>query len=325
MSRNRRKSSFCRNCKLELDNFFNYCPECGQENTDKRLPANLLLKDFLHNYLNLDTRFARSILPMLFKPGFLTKAYSDGQRTRYVDPLRFYVVVSVVFFFVLNIAIAPELDKIQTENIGKGLFDYRAAEDSTTQDSSITKLSLGGNNSISFNMTEMSRLMRKHKNLPPDALSDSLNISKDRFWARLLVKQTQKFMRNDASFFIGDTIKNIPTAFTVFIPIMALLLHLLYIRKRFFYVEHLVALINYQTFVFLLFMFFIPLVVFWGAESLIALFCLLMYVYLAFMLRRVYQDSWFWCLLKAFIFLMCYAVFESFLSVLVLLVSYMLF
>jgi hypothetical protein len=45
-----------------------------------------------------DTRFFRTLGPLLMRPGFLTTEYLSGRREPYVPPLRTYVFASIVFF-----------------------------------------------------------------------------------------------------------------------------------------------------------------------------------------------------------------------------------
>ncbi|TAE00159.1 MAG: DUF3667 domain-containing protein [Bacteroidetes bacterium] len=104
----RRKGHQCMNCELLVQERFNFCPQCGQENTNNRVSLKELGKDLLDNFLSFDSRLARSILPFLFKPGELTTAFNNGSRLKYIHPVRFYVIMSVFFFFVFGkIAIFP--------------------------------------------------------------------------------------------------------------------------------------------------------------------------------------------------------------------------
>ncbi|HEX7180212.1 MAG TPA: DUF3667 domain-containing protein [Thermoanaerobaculia bacterium] len=77
--------SACLNCGEKL--LGNFCSQCGQEAADLHRPLRELTSDFLDNVLNLDTRLLRTI-PLLFRPGRLTREYRAGRRARYVRPLR---------------------------------------------------------------------------------------------------------------------------------------------------------------------------------------------------------------------------------------------
>lgn len=98
----RTKTDFCLNCGHETGNAINYCPVCGQENRDQNLPISQLLGEFLSTFLVLDSRFVSSLKPFFFKPGFLTNRFNEGQRIHYSNPVRLYVVTSVLYFFVIS-------------------------------------------------------------------------------------------------------------------------------------------------------------------------------------------------------------------------------
>jgi hypothetical protein len=90
----------CLNCGHEFaapnDNF---CPQCGQQNNHVKLSTAELLYEWIVSAINLDSRFGHSIIPFLFRPGYLPKAFMEGKRMHYVHPVRFYIFVSFVFFF----------------------------------------------------------------------------------------------------------------------------------------------------------------------------------------------------------------------------------
>ena len=58
----------------------------------------VLLRDLMEDMLDLDSRFMRTMKPLLFKPGRLTRDYMEGRRFRYAPPMRLYIFSSIVFF-----------------------------------------------------------------------------------------------------------------------------------------------------------------------------------------------------------------------------------
>lgn len=91
----------CLDCGAPLTGRF--CANCGQPAGDAQLSLRKLLGELADEYLNVDSRFFRSIVPLLVRPGFLTREYLQGRRTRYVRPLRLYLVSSLVFFFLFSL------------------------------------------------------------------------------------------------------------------------------------------------------------------------------------------------------------------------------
>src|SRR5210317_1417145 len=89
-------SAQCLNCGTDLKGPF--CYYCGQpdRNFMRFFPA--LLRDLMEDLLDLDSRFMRTLKPLLFKPGKLTRDYMNGRRFRYAPPMRLYIFSSIVFF-----------------------------------------------------------------------------------------------------------------------------------------------------------------------------------------------------------------------------------
>ena len=92
----------CKNCNVKQEEWFKYCPNCGQEQIDKLVTFKQFLLDFLGDYFTFDSLFIRSFRPLLFKPGFLTNEFLAGRRVRYIPPIRMFIFISIVFFLFLG-------------------------------------------------------------------------------------------------------------------------------------------------------------------------------------------------------------------------------
>lgn len=112
MSRkHRNKGSACPNCGTLLKPEFEFCPHCGQENHDLRVPFRTFAYEFLESITHFDTKVWNTLKVIFTKPGQLTKDFVEGKRARYVHPARFYVFTSFVFFALLTI----QLDRAAEE------------------------------------------------------------------------------------------------------------------------------------------------------------------------------------------------------------------
>ena len=89
-------SEQCLNCGTELKGPF--CYFCGQPDRNFMRFFPVLLRDLMEDLLDLDSRFIRTMKPLLFKPGRLTRDYMEGRRFRYAPPMRLYIFSSIVFF-----------------------------------------------------------------------------------------------------------------------------------------------------------------------------------------------------------------------------------
>jgi hypothetical protein len=89
-------SENCLNCGTGLKGPF--CYFCGQPDRNFMRFFPVLLRDLMEDLLDLDSRFVRTMKPLLFKPGRLTRDYMEGRRFRYAPPMRLYIFSSIVFF-----------------------------------------------------------------------------------------------------------------------------------------------------------------------------------------------------------------------------------
>jgi hypothetical protein len=90
----------CRNCGADADGV--YCPNCGQETTLALPTVRSMLRDAAGRYVALDGRLWRTLAPLLFRPGFLTREYLAGRRKRYIRPARLFLVLSIALFALLR-------------------------------------------------------------------------------------------------------------------------------------------------------------------------------------------------------------------------------
>src|SRR5579859_6178147 len=91
----------CRNCGTPLQGRF--CAECGQRHHKAVATLRESFDDFAGSHFGFDTKFFHSIVPLLFRPGFLTREYCLGRQERYVKPFRLYLFTSILFFFLAAI------------------------------------------------------------------------------------------------------------------------------------------------------------------------------------------------------------------------------
>jgi hypothetical protein len=90
----------CANC--EASTIGPYCAICGQERDTHRRSVMNLLKDFVIDLVNVDSRIVRTLLALLFQPGELACAFRQGRTQRYIPAMRLYLFTSVIFFLLLG-------------------------------------------------------------------------------------------------------------------------------------------------------------------------------------------------------------------------------
>jgi hypothetical protein len=94
-------SAGCKNCDKPLPGQADFCPACGQSVKTVRRPWRDVFDELARELLDFDGRMLRSLRLLLTRPGFLSLEYINDRRLSYTSPIRIYLVISLVFFFVL--------------------------------------------------------------------------------------------------------------------------------------------------------------------------------------------------------------------------------
>jgi len=95
----------CANCESPLTG--RYCAACGQPARGVRVGLHDFLHEAVHEVLHLDGKIARTMILLLRRPGQLTSDFLSGKRSRYVSPLRLYLMLSAIYF-ALALALGPD-------------------------------------------------------------------------------------------------------------------------------------------------------------------------------------------------------------------------
>lgn len=93
----------CENCRSTLQG--SYCHVCGQHAHNPLRSFKHAVEDVFESFWHLDGRIFRSLRDLLV-PGRVTRNYLAGQRVRYIPPLRLYVILSLITFFVAHFVTA---------------------------------------------------------------------------------------------------------------------------------------------------------------------------------------------------------------------------
>jgi len=98
----------CLNCGAALAGPF--CSHCGQRVIPPHPTTKELVGDAYDELVGWDGKFARTMRLLLTRPGELTRAAIEGQRNRYVRPVKLYLSCSVLFFLVQAGVPVPVVD-----------------------------------------------------------------------------------------------------------------------------------------------------------------------------------------------------------------------
>ena len=108
----------CENCATPLQGEF--CHHCGQSSHNPLRHAGHAIEEVFESFWHLDGRIFRT-LRTLCSPGRLANAYLAGHRAPYVAPLRLFVIVSVLTFFIAQFAV--HIGEPSSEAVVKGNFE----------------------------------------------------------------------------------------------------------------------------------------------------------------------------------------------------------
>ena len=102
--------SNCENCATALQG--PYCHACGQHGHNQLKSFRHALEEVLESFWHVDGRIFRTLRDLLL-PWRIINNYLGGQRVRYIPPLRIFVILSLVTFFVAHFAIHSETGPVQ--------------------------------------------------------------------------------------------------------------------------------------------------------------------------------------------------------------------
>jgi len=322
------KLTSCLNCGEQLDTDQNYCPNCGQENSDKKLALGAFLKDFFSNYLSFDTILFKTLNPFIFKPGKLTKAFNEGKRRRYINPIRMYLIFSLFYFFMISLTVPKDL-------IDSGLKSF------INKKPDLDSLKIEN-----FDSTGVQQLIKKVEQNKAVNQEDSLNKwATLKYWAADETLSDEEFEANlnkvggniegipahykrsfllNSSMFTYLAIRNLPVMMFFFLPVFALILLILFYKKRYF-IEHLIHGLHLHAFAYFVYGLAILLIsLFSGAEDwIIFLSFVWVSTYTSFSIKRLYQNSWAKSVFKFFSLGFLYFVLLSFGLLLELYISFL--
>lgn len=111
-------SGQCLNCGEPVSG--NYCSNCGQKFQPTKLPLRLYLEDTVETLFNVDNRVFKTLKDLFLRPGKITKEYISGHRATYLPPLRIYISISILYFF---LALITESTQVFLVNLGNEQYD----------------------------------------------------------------------------------------------------------------------------------------------------------------------------------------------------------
>jgi len=80
----------------------NYCPNCGQKASVKRLTVSVLLKEFFHFFTHLENGFLFTTWNFIIRPGISSLNYIAGKRKEYQPPVSYFLIWTGLYILIHN-------------------------------------------------------------------------------------------------------------------------------------------------------------------------------------------------------------------------------
>lgn len=326
-----RKENNCLNCGAIVNGRF--CANCGQENLEPKQNFWGLFTHFIYDVFHFDGKFFETLRLLLFRPGYVPKEYIKGKRQSFLDPIRMYLFTSAVFFLIffsvanpgeaINLTNQQQLNRMERYNF---VSEANKKLNQSPGDSILRKqinLVLDTSYSVYLlkdstgNITDTSfPIIYKGGNYLLRGKKNRNTFNSNSGWLGRLVLEKWKVFKekygDDQNSIVKELIRSflhkLPYILFVSLPFFALLLKLLYIRrKEFYYSDHAIFTLYHYIFSFLILLLFFIMnkveeLTGWGFLSTLGLLIFFSGgLYLLIAMKRFYGQSWKKTLVKFFV------------------------
>jgi len=266
----------CLNCGATV--MGRYCHVCGQENVKPKESFWHLVTHFFNDVTHFDGKFFTTLKDLLLKPGFLSKEYMIGRRNSYLNPVRMYVFTSAIFFLLfftffqgkdplkidgsINGKTFVEIEKMDSATFARFTTHLneeieRPAKPMTREEfkkyaDTVFKIFVDTSSAFRFTGTNYQSVKQF------DSLQHTN--SREHSWIKrqLIYKElelNEKYHKNRVEVFdaiMEAWMHSLPQMLWISLPFLALILKLMYIRrKQFYYVSHVIFSIHLYVFLFI--------------------------------------------------------------------------
>lgn len=245
-----REDKTCLNCGATV--LIRFCPECGQENTETRKSFHYLFTHFIEDLIHYDSGFWKTMKYLFFYPARLTREYLSGRRMAYVPPVKLYIFISFVTFFVLSIISGLETEDSKTNvKLSNSNGKPNASVWATSKNSKET-------DSLQNSMQKNHSWYGNYKSVKEyDSIQQSLSESKRNsklvnwFHRKLINIAEHNTLEEAGEKFLYLLKQNIPKALFLYMPIFAFWLWVFHSKKRWMYFDHGIFTLHYFSFLLL--------------------------------------------------------------------------
>jgi len=317
----------CENCGALLTG--RWCSQCGQAAIDYRRSFRHVIVDVLDSFLNWDSKFFATIGWLIARPWHLTNQFLAGRRVPYVHPLRLYLLVSILFFFVINYwakSIHADPSKLSADDRAdiaaelndpdippavkariRGALEAKGGTQPEAQTSPSPQTAVTPQPSVIGSPAPSVTSPSPSGDFRPLVQFDKPPSDKFEKWLEQRAKEKMGEHGSKMALFITTLFSNLPYMMLCCIPLFALVLKVLYVRKRVFYIDHLVYALHIHSFAYLAIMLIVLITLGLNrsipgafAGWIIAALWITFAAQIFLSIRRVYRQGWFFTVFKFF-------------------------
>ncbi len=254
-----RNDKTCLNCRHVVEQ--RYCPNCGQENSESRKTFHHLFVHFFEDLTHYENAFWRTIKNLIFKPASLTKEYLSGKRLSYLAPVRLYIFISFITFFLLTVIPDTNNTVVNRNTTTHILITKKAPElktllksesmalqDSNAKEIKKSKNKPGATDFLNFGVTTEEQLDSIQKFGKPDDRYSALE-----YWAmkKMLGVKNHHTKTEIIEKFKEGFEHHLSKTLFIYMPIFAFFLWLFHSKKRWYYFDHGIFTLHYFSFLLL--------------------------------------------------------------------------
>ena len=99
------ESNICLNCDTVYTG--SYCNRCGQSRNTPRYRFSNAFRNILGGFTNIDNGFGRTLLDLLYRPGYMIRDFIAGKRILYFRPFQTLFVLAALYIMAVQL-VDPE-------------------------------------------------------------------------------------------------------------------------------------------------------------------------------------------------------------------------
>ena len=250
----------CLNCGAQLRG--QYCGTCGQRARSRLISLWELISEAFGDLFEIDSRLWQTLIPLIMRPGQLTRDYLRGRRARYMPPFRSYLVLSLIFFLVAFFDPREELGLLfesESQSETETPTDAEAHQEAILKELAEKGIIVGSDGAEADEESDEFNIhFDSDGESGVECEIDESDLEDIPGWlARRLTPERMQHIceqtkLDDGRQIVENLVNNIPAALIVLLPLMALVLKALYPLSRRYYVEHLLFFVHFHAFCFLI-------------------------------------------------------------------------